>query len=118
MSNPQTELEKYKTAERIGTEQIAKFDNLDFDVFTNQEWERLKESHSKDIVVHLPDGRVANGITQHIADMKAMFVYAPDTRIKEHPVKFASGEWTSVIGIMEGTFTKPMQKPGGKSICP
>jgi len=28
-------------------------------------------------------------------------------RIKVHTVKFGSGEWTAVIGIMEGTFTKP-----------
>src|SRR5260370_5844758 len=118
MSNAQTELEKYKTAERIGAEQIAKFDNLDFDVFSNQQWERLKESNSKDVVVHWPDGHRTNGIARHIADWKEMFVYAPDTRIKEHPVKFASGEWTSVIGIMEGTFTKPMPTPDGKSIPP
>jgi rhodanese-related sulfurtransferase len=52
MSNAQTELERYKAAECIGAEQIAKFDNLDFDVFTNRKWDRLKESHSKDIVVH------------------------------------------------------------------
>jgi hypothetical protein len=117
-ASAQAELERYKTAERIGAEQIAKFDNLDFDVFSNQKWDRLKESHAEDIVVHWPDGRVTNGITQHIADMKAMFVYAPDTRIKEHPVKFASGEWTSVIGIMEGTFTKPMPTSDGKSIAP
>src|SRR5258708_5844744 len=117
-ASAQTELERYKTTERIGTEQIAKFDNLDFDVFTNQKWDRLKESHSKDIVVHWPDGHLTNGIARHIADLKEMFVYAPDTRIKEHPVKFASGEWTSVIGIMEGTFTKPMPTPDGKSIPP
>jgi SnoaL-like polyketide cyclase len=47
-----------------------------------------------------------------------MFVYAPDTRIKEHPVKIASGEWTSVIGVMEGTFTKPMPMGDDKSIPP
>lgn len=117
-ANAQTELDKYKTAERIGAEQIAKFDNLDFDVFSNQKWDRLKESHSKDIVVHWPDAHLTNGIERHIADLKEMFVYAPDTRIKEHPVKFASGEWTSVIGIMEGTFTKPMPTPDGKSIQP
>ena len=87
-ASAQTELERYKTTERIGTEQIAKFDNLDFDVFTNQKWDRLKESHSKDIVVHWPDGHLTNGIARHIADLKEMFVYAPDTRIKEHPVKF------------------------------
>jgi len=47
-----------------------------------------------------------------------MFVYAPDTGINEHPVKIASGEWTSVIGVMEGTFTKPMPMGDDKSIPP
>jgi SnoaL-like polyketide cyclase len=113
-----TELPRQKTGERDATEHIAKFDNLDFDVFSNQKWDRFKESHSKDVVVHWPDGHLTNGIERHIADLKEMFVYAPDTRIKEHPVKIASGERTSVIGIMEGTFTKPMPMPDGKSIPP
>jgi hypothetical protein len=43
---------------------------------------------------------------------------APDTRIEVHPVKFGSGEWTSVIGEMEGTFTKPMPTGDGKTIAP
>ncbi len=47
-----------------------------------------------------------------------MFVYAPDTRIQVHPVKIASGEWTSVIGVIEGTFTEPMPLPDGSSIPP
>ena len=32
------------------------FDVLDFDVFSNQRWDRLGESHAKDIVVTWPDG--------------------------------------------------------------
>jgi SnoaL-like polyketide cyclase len=47
-----------------------------------------------------------------------MFVYAPDTRIKEHPIKIANGEWTAVVGVMEGTFTRPMPLPDGTSIPP
>jgi hypothetical protein len=47
-----------------------------------------------------------------------MFVYAPDTRIKVHPVRIAAGDWTSVIGEMEGTFSKPMPTPDGKTIAP
>ena len=35
-----------------------------------------------------------------------------------HPVKVAQGDWTSVIGEMEGTFTKPMPSPDGKSVEP
>ena len=66
--------------------------------------------------MYWPDGHQTKGIEKHIEDLKGMFVYAPDTRIKGHPVKIASGEWTSVIGVMEGTFTKPM--PIGKTIAP
>ncbi len=109
---------RYATAEEIANSLLAKFDKLDFDVFTNQKWDRLQESHSPDVTVHWPDGHVTHGIDQHIADLKAMFVYAPDTRIREHPVKIASGDWTSVIGIMEGTFTKPMPIGEGKTIAP
>jgi hypothetical protein len=91
------ELQRYKTAENIAHCNLATFDNLDFDVFTNQKWDRLKESHAPDILVHWPDGHTTKGIERHIQDLKAMFVYAPDTRIKEHPVKIGTAEWTSVI---------------------
>ncbi|MEM2159975.1 MAG: ester cyclase [Candidatus Nitrosotenuis sp.] len=113
-----TDLEKYKIAERIASEHLKTFDDLDFDVFTNQKWDRLKESHSQDITVYWPDGHKTQGLERHIEDLKAMFVYAPDTRIQEHPIKIASGEWTSVIGVMEGTFTEPMPLPDGSSIPP
>ena len=35
---------------------LKTFDTLDFDVFSNQKWDRLHESHAKDIVVTWPDG--------------------------------------------------------------
>ena len=97
---------------------IETFDTLDFVVFSNQEWTRLHESHSKDVIVNWPDGHHTNGIEKHIEDLKAMFVYAPDTKIKEHPIKFGSGEFTSVIGVMTGTFTQPMPIGDGKFIQP
>ena len=112
------ELARFKYAEKVAREHVATFDTLDFDVFTHQKWERLKESHSADIAVHWPDGHVTHGIERHIADLKAMFVYAPDTRIQEHPVKIADGEWTSIIGIMEGTFTVPMPLGDGQTVPP
>jgi predicted ester cyclase len=113
-----SELAKYQSAETTVSKHISTFDNLDFDVFTHQKWDRLHESHSKDVVVHWPDGRQTKGIDVHIADLKAMFVYAPDTRIETHPVKFGQGEWTAVIGMMEGTFTQPMPVGDGKTIAP
>ena len=112
------ELAQYREAEQVAKTHLGTFDTLDYVVFTNQEWVRLHESHSHDVIVHWPDGHQTNGIEKHIEDLKAMFVYAPDTRIKVHPVKIASGEWTSVIGVMEGTFTKPMPTADGKTIEP
>jgi hypothetical protein len=105
-----------------GNEMIAKnlvtFDTLDFTVFTNQQWTRLHESHSIDIKVNWPDGHFTTGIERHIADLKAMFVYAPNTSIKQHPVRFGSDNMTCVIGVMTGTFTVPMPIGGGKFIQP
>jgi SnoaL-like polyketide cyclase len=94
------------------------FDTLDFDVFSNQKWDRLKESHALDIVVTWPDGHETKGIEKHIEDLKALFVFAPDLKIKVHPIRFGSGTWTAVTGVMSGTFTKPMPTPDGKSIPP
>src|SRR5678815_546359 len=97
---------------------LKTFDELDFDVFSNQKWDRLKESHAKDIKVFWPDGHVATGIDTHIEDLKKLFVHAPDTRIKEHPIKFGSGNYTLVTGVFEGTFTQPMPIGEGKFIQP
>ena len=105
-----------------GNAEISKnlqtFDTLDFTVFSNQQWIRLHESHAKDIKVNWPDGHFTLGIDRHISDLKAMFVYAPDTKIKIHPVRFGSGNMTCVTGVMTGTFTVPMPIGEGKFIQP
>lgn len=92
------------------------FDALDFDVFTNQKWDRLSESHAQDIVVTWPDGHETKGLAKHTEDLKALFVFAPDIVIKEHPIRFGSGSWTTATGVMTGTFSKPMPIGGGQSI--
>jgi hypothetical protein len=97
---------------------LQKFDTLDFTVFSNQQWIRLHESHAKDIKVNWPDGHYTIGIERHIADLKSMFVYAPNTNIKEHPIRFGAGNMTCVIGVMTGTFTEPMPIGDGKYIQP
>jgi predicted ester cyclase len=97
---------------------LTNFDDLDFNVYSGQKWDQLGKSHAKDITVHWPDGRVTKGIDAHIKDLSGQFVFAPDTRIKEHPIKIASGDWTAVTGVMEGTFSKPMPIGDGKTIPP
>ena len=97
---------------------LHSFDVLDFDVFSNQRWDRLHESHADDIIVTWPDGHQTQGIERHTEDLKALFVFAPDIKIAVHPIRFGSGSWTAVTGVMTGTFTKPMPAADGKFIDP
>ncbi len=119
------EIQSMKTAmkqvvdeQAMTEENLATFDTLDFTVFSEQQWLRLHESHAKDIKVYWPDGHMTKGIDVHIDDLKAMFVYAPDTRVKQHPIRFGSGKYTAVTGVFEGTFTKPMPIGNGKFVNP
>lgn len=112
------QLKSMVAANKLIASNLATFDTLDYTVFSNQQWERLHESHAKDILVHFPDGHTEKGLEKHIETLKAMFVYAPDTRIKEHPLAIGSGEMTAVMGYMEGTFTAPMPIGDGKFIQP
>lgn len=115
---------------------MHRFDQLDFDVFSKQDWKLFDEIHCPDVVVKFPDGHETHGIKKHQEDMIAMFGPTPDLRITAHPVSFGAdewssttpdkrasaetmvrGAWTSTVGIMEGTFTQPM-KIGDKIIQP
>lgn len=97
---------------------LETFDTLDFDVFTHADWARLGESHAENIRVHWPDGHYTDGIDKHIEDLAALFVWAPDTRIEEHPIRIAMNELTAVTGVMRGTFTQPMPDGAGGFIPP
>lgn len=99
---------------------LANFDDLDFHVYSGQQWENLHKSHGQDIVVYYPDGHTTKGIPDHIKELNYMWTFAPDNRITEHPVRFgaADGEWTAVMGFLDGTFTKPMILADGKAIQP
>src|SRR5258708_4039148 len=92
----------FSSDRRQVSKNLETFDDLDFNVFTHQKWDELHKSHSKDVIVHWPDGRITAGIDAHIEDLKKMFEYAPDTRINQHPIKLGSGQYTAVTGTIEG----------------
>lgn len=114
----QAQIKSLTASNELIAQYLKTFDTLDYTVFSNQQWVRLHESHAKDIKVNWPDGHFTMGIDRHIADLKYMFVYAPDTKIKEHPIRFGSGNMTCVTGVMTGTFTAPMPIGDGKFIQP
>ena len=115
----QAELDKYKADEALQDKRLAVFDTLDFELYSNQKWDLFNRSHADNIKVYYPDGSTTTGLyPQHIDKLTPMFAFAPDTKIKEHPIKFGRGDWTCVVGIMEGTFSKPMPIGNGKTIPP
>ncbi len=113
----EAKLKKYEAAEQLANIHLAKFDDLDFRVFTNQEWVRLHETHAEDILVHWPDGRQVRGIKPHIEESSAMFVYAPDTRIQVHPVRIAAGAWTMRHRRNGGNIHRTDARTGWKDDC-
>jgi hypothetical protein len=117
-STDTTEQARIKAEQAEQAKNLANFDDLDFNVYSNQKWDELSKSHAPDIVVHWPDGRTTTGIEPHIADLKQQFVFAPDTKIKTHPIKIAQDNYTAVTGVMEGTFSQPMPTADGKRIPP
>jgi hypothetical protein len=113
------ELKKVNDEKALVEKRLAEFDKLDFDYYSGQQWDKFKLSHADNIKVYYPDGTTTEGLNpQHIDMLKPMFAFAPDTKIKTHPVRFGSGEWTAVIGEMEGTFSQPMPVGEGKTIPP
>ena len=113
----EAELQKYKDNEALTNTRLIRFDSLDFEYYSKQDFKGLSISHDDNIKVFYPDGSTTVGNDpQHTDMLKPMFVFAPDTKITSHPVRFGSGDWTAVIGVMEGTFSAPMPVGGGKTI--
>ena len=104
---------------QLTAERLRRMDSLDFQFYSNQMWDSLAISHDANIKAFYPDGTITTGLfPQHIDMLKPMFVFAPDTKATSHLVKFGTGEWTAVIGVVEGTFSNPMPVGNGKTIPP
>jgi len=112
------QLSEILAGNKLTEQYLQKFDTLDFVVYSNQEWERLHESHAQNILVYYPDGSTTVGLEDHISALKPMFIFAPNTKITVHPIRFGTGQYTAVTGYIEGTFSQPMPLPNGGSIPP
>jgi hypothetical protein len=97
---------------------LEKFDEMDFVIYSNQEWSRLGESHAPNVRCHWPDGHYTDGIETHIADLSETFVWVPDTHVTAHPVRIAKDNLSAVTGVLKGTFTRPMPDGKGGFIAP
>jgi hypothetical protein len=64
--------------------------------------------HMKKAMGRVKSAKVTKGIEVQIHGLSAQCLFSPDMRVKEHPIKIASGEWITVLGLMEVTFDGPM----------
>lgn len=106
------------TRTAVQQERLETFDRMDFQYYSNQNWDAFSRSHAADVIVHYPDGSTTTGLAPHIEKLKPQFAFAPDTHIDEHPIKLADGDYTAVKGYLEGTFTQPMDMGDGNVVQP
>ena len=103
------QINAFEKEKQIVEKNIALFDKMDLEAFTNQDMNTIKEIHSDDVIVYNPDGSKTTGMTpDHEREIQWIFDTYPDIKITEHPIKFGSGNWTAGISTVNGTWTKPM----------
>jgi hypothetical protein len=120
----ENELEKYKAAERTVRDRLKRFDELDFEGYSegipNNNFTVFNDIHTENVRVYNPGELepATTNITDHDQAMLPLFQMFPDHKIKVHPVAFGQGDWTCVLGVIEGSFTGTMTGPDGKTIPP
>jgi len=84
---------------------LKNMDDLDFTGWNNADWEGVfARHHTDDVVVEVHGQPSTHGIQDHIDAMKAFVESTGGTpiQISSHPIAFGSGEWTCVVGELEG----------------
>jgi hypothetical protein len=78
-------------------------DELDFTGFNTGDWNGVfARYHTDDVLVEVHGQPPTRGIEQHIDAVRGFVENVGDSiRIKTHPIRFGSGEWTCVIGELQ-----------------
>lgn len=93
----------------MGNDEVVRnlkgMDELDFKGWNNADWNGVfAHYHTDDVLVEVNGQPPTHGIEEHTAAMKA-FVESTGgtpTQVKSHPIAFGSGEWTCVVGELDG----------------
>ncbi len=84
---------------------LQNMDELDFTGWNGADWDgAFARYHTEDVLVGVQGQPPTLGIREHIDAMKA-FVESTGgapIQVKSHPIRFGSGEWTCVVGELEG----------------
>lgn len=102
-SSNQTQIVVAQTQEEKAN--LERFDKLDFEAWNNRNWTLFREIHSPDVLVVDFNGNATRGIEQHVQWAMAAISSAPESRVIDHPIKIAAGNWTAVTGTLPGNVT-------------
>ena len=78
---------------------------LDFTGWNGADWNGVfAHLHTDDVLVDVHGQPQTQGIQEHIDAMKAFVDTTGGTpvQVQSHPIAFGSGEWTCVVGELEG----------------
>jgi len=92
-------------ADETVTRNLQRMDELDFAGWNEADWEGVfTRYHTDDVLVDVHEQASTRGIREHIEAMKAFVESTGGTpvQVSAHPIAFGSGEWTCVVGELEG----------------
>ena len=78
---------------------------LDFKGWNRADWYgAFTQSHTDDVLVDVQGQPQTRGIQEHIDAMKALVesTGGKPVQVKSHAIAFGSGEWTCVVGELDG----------------
>jgi uncharacterized Rossmann fold enzyme len=87
------------------TRNLQSMDELDFIGWNAADWDGVfARHHTDDVLVDMHGQPQTHGIQEHIDAMKAFVDTTGGTpvQITSHPIGFGSGDWTCVVGEIEG----------------
>lgn len=85
------------------------------DAFNRQDVAGMDAAHHADLVAYIMgSSEPILGQAAHAEAMKDLFRAFPDIRVDDnYPIQFGSGDWTTVVNRVTGTFTGELVQPDG-----
>ena len=77
---------------------LALFDQLDFEAWNNRDWDLFRQLHADHVHVE-GFGQTTDGIDAHLAWAQAFVAQVPESKIVAHPIRIGAGDWIAVTGV-------------------
>lgn len=106
----EAELTKYQAEAQRTQALLKRFDELDFVAYNQgarqNDFSLFNELHTEDVRVFDAGSiePVTTTIHDHDQSTVPAFQMLPDHQVVAHPIAFGQGDWTCVLGVIEGSY--------------